>query len=307
MASSTVRIGVGLLLGMTCATVVSTMQRPTRFLLASVMDSQTETPLVGLVAEDFVVQEGTVPCDTVAVRPANYPVAILVDTSHAARAEFTQLRKAVRQLVGRLSGRDVAIYTFGDRAFRVADFTRDTSRLERDVDQLFALPEGESHVLDAVIEAGKDLTRREPAVAMIVVVSAGANDQSNRTPREVFEPVLASRSIVHVVEMRSIGASGRLGNVRGRRNFTSDRAAEAALGLQELLQDLVGRTRGDYDRVFSGNGYAASLDRLRQRLSAEVVVEYASDGGPPATLRIGTRAVGGVVKAIGLDRAPRQA
>ena len=63
MASRTVRIGVGLLLGMTCATVVSTMQRPTRFLLASVMDSQTETPLVGLVAEDFVVQEGPVPVD----------------------------------------------------------------------------------------------------------------------------------------------------------------------------------------------------------------------------------------------------
>ena len=37
------------------------------------------------------------------------------------------------------------------------DFTRDTTRLERAVDQLFALPDGESHVLDAIIEAGKDI------------------------------------------------------------------------------------------------------------------------------------------------------
>ena len=306
MRSIEVYIGVCLLLGLWGAVAASAMQQSTRFVLASVVDSLTDTPIAGLSPDDFIVQEGTTPRETIAVRPANYPVAILVDTSQAARAEFTRMRKAVRQLVARMSGRDVAIYSFGDRAFRVTDFTRDTTRLERAVDQLFALPDGESHVLDAVIEAGKDLARREPAVAMIVVVSAGANDQSNRTPREVFEPVLASRSIVHVVEMRSIGASGRLGNVRGRRNFTSDRAAEAALGLQELLQDLVARTRGDYDRVFAGSGYSASLDRLYQRLNAEVVVEYTSAGGPPSDLRIGTRLAGGAVRGIGLDRAPRQ-
>jgi von Willebrand factor type A domain len=281
-------------------------QPSSRFVLASVVSAATDTPLLGLAAEDFVVQEGTTRCDTIAVTTAHYPIAILVDTSQAARTEFTQMRKAVRQLVTRMSGRDVALYSFGDRAFRVADFTRDTTRLERAVDQLFALPDGESHVLDAVIEAGRDLARREPAVAMIVVVSAGANDQSNRTPREVFEPVLASRSIVHVVEMRSIGASGRLGNVRGRRNFTTDRAAEAALGLQELLKGLVDRTRGDYDHVFAASGYYASLDRLHQRLSAEVVLEYASSGGPASDLRVGTRLAGGAVRGIGLDRAPRE-
>ena len=110
------------------------------------------------------------------------------------------MRAAVRQLISRLSGREVALYTFGDRAFRVADFTRDTTQLERKVDDVFPHADGESHVLDGIVEAAKDLARREPAVAMIIVVSAGSNDQSNRTPREVFEPVLASRSIVHVVE-----------------------------------------------------------------------------------------------------------
>ena len=283
------------------------VQTLSRFVLASVVDTLTTTPVIGLAADDFVIQEGTTRCEAITARVAQYPIAILVDTSHAARPQFTEMRKAVRQLVGRMSGRDVALYTFGDRAFRVADFTRDTSRLERAVDQLFALPEGESHVLDAIIEAGRDIGRREPAVAMIVVVSAGANDQSNRTPREVFEPVLASRSIVHVVEIRAIRASGRLGNVRGRRNFTSDRAAEAALGLQELLQGLVDRTRGDYDRIFAASGYFASLERLQRRLAAEVVVEYESSGeNSQAPLQIGTRLPGGAVRAIGLDRAPRE-
>lgn len=293
------------LLAVLGATAALPLQLPNRFVLASVADAQSDTPVMGLGAEDFVIQEGPTRCETIGVRPAQYPVAILVDTSQAARPQFSEMRKAVRELVGRMSGRDVALYSFGDRTFRVADFTRDTTRLERAVEGLFALPDGESHVLDAIIDAGRDLSRREPAVAMMVVVSAGGNDQSSRTPGEVFAQVMASRSVVHIVEMRTIGASGRLGNVRGRRNFTSDRAAEAAMGLQELLQAIVDRTHGDYDRVFSSSGYYASLDRLQRRLAAEVVVEYASSAGDPKALRIGTRVPGGAVRAIGLDRAPR--
>jgi len=281
------------------------LQPSNRFVLASVVDGQSEMPILGLSAEDFVVQEGTSRCDTLNARPASYPIAILVDTSQAARTQFSEMRKAVRQIVGRMSGREVGLYTFGERSFRVLDYTRDTTKLERAVDQLFALPDGESHVLDAIIEAGKDISRREPAVAMILVVSAGANDQSSRTPREVFDAVLASHSIVHVVEMRAIGASGRLGNVRGRRNFTSDRSAEAALGLQEVLQAIVAQTQGDYDRVFSSSGYHASLERLQRRLAAEVVVEYIPGGGDSKSLRIGTRVPGATVRGIGLDRAPQ--
>jgi hypothetical protein len=292
------------ILGAVCA---APLQPESRFVLASVVDPLSDMPVVGLGADDFVVQEGPTRCETINARPALYPVAILVDTSQASRLHFSEMRKAVRQLVGRMSGRDVALYTFGDRAFRVNDFTRDTGRLERAIDQLFAIPDGESHVLDAIIEAGRDIGRREAAVAMIVIVSAGSNDQSSRTPREVFEPVLASRSIVHVVETRTIGASGRLGNVRGRRNFTTDRAAEAALGLQELLQGLVNQTRGAYDHIFSAGGYHASLDGLQRRLAAEVIIEYASSAGDSAaSLRIGTRVPGGVVRAVGLERGPRQ-
>jgi VWA domain-containing protein len=283
------------------AVAAAPLQSTSRFVLASVVDHDG-APVVGLSAEDFVLQEGTTRCETVSAKPAQYPIAILVDTSYAARTEFGEIRKAVRHLVGRLSGRDVALYTFGDRALKVEDFTRNTTRLEHAVDRLFVMPEGESHVLDAIIDAGRALKAKEPAVAMIVVVSAGGNDQSNRTPREVFDQVLGSRSIVHVVETRAIAASGRLSNPRLRRNFTSDRAAEAALALQELLQGLVDRTRGAYDRVFSTSGYHASLERLQRRLDAELVIEYASQGG--GALQIGTRVPNASVRAVGIAAAP---
>jgi len=199
---------VALVLAVLGAAGASPLQPSSRFVLASVADAQTATPLIGLAAEDFVIQEGSTRCETISARVAQYPIAILMDTSQAARTQFSEMRKAVRQLVSRLSGRDVAIYTFGDRAFRVADFSRDTARLERAVDQLFALPDGESHVLDAIVEAGKDISRREPAVAMIIVVSAGANDQSSRTPREVFEPVLARPLVEAAARLGCSGTSG---------------------------------------------------------------------------------------------------
>jgi len=279
------------------------LQSPSRFVLASVAD-RDGAPVAGLSAEDFVLQEGTTRCETVSVKPAQYPIAVLVDTSYAARTEFAEMRKAVRHLISRLSGRDIALYSFGDRAFKVEDFTRNTTRLERAVDQLFVTPESESHVLDAIIDAGRALKAKEPAVAMIVVVSAGGNDQSNRTPRDVFDQVLGSRSIVHVVEMRAIAASGRLNNPRLRHNFTTDRKAEAALALQELLQGLVERTRGAYDRVFSASGYHSSLEGLQRRLDAEVVIEYASQGA--GALQIGTRVPNGAVRAVGIGGAPDQ-
>jgi len=277
-----------------------------RFVLASVVDKDGD-PVAGLMADDFVVQEGSTRCETLNASPAQYPIAILVDTSQAARPDFQQLRTAVRQFVDRLSGREIVLYTFGERAMRVTDFTRDVEKIRRAADGLFAQPEGESHVLDAIIESAKSLQKREAPVSLIVVVSAGGNDQSSRTPREVFEAVLPSRSIVQVVEMRTPRASGRLTNPRGRRSSTSDRRAEAALGLEELLRGLADRTRGRYDLIYSSSGYFSTLNDLQRRLAAEVFLEYLSsaNGGPVSGLQLGSRVPGATVHGIGLDRAPR--
>jgi hypothetical protein len=291
--------------GRATETLAASGQGASRYVLASVADDAGQ-PVVGLSHEDFVIQEGDERCETLAASPARYPIAILVDTSEAARAEFTPLRSAIRQFIDRLSGHDVALYTFGDRALKVVDFTADLGKLQRAADQLFAQPEGESHVLDAIIEAGKAIAKREPAVAMIVVVSAGSNDQSSRTPREVLEPTLASRAMLQVVEMRSPQASGRLNNPRLQRNFTSDKKAEAAGTLEELLRALAERTRGHYEQIYSSSGYHARLGALRGQIASELVIEYLGrPQSPPAALKIGAHLPGATVTAIALDRRPQ--
>jgi hypothetical protein len=288
------------------ALVLAAAQAPaSRFVLASVADKDGD-PVPGLTADDFVVHEGGAECETLNASPAQYPVAILVDTTQSARPDFQQLRTAVRQFVDRLSGREIALYTFGERAMKVVDFTRDVEKVRRAVDILFAQPDADSHVLDAIIESAKNIQKREAPVSLIVAVSAGSNDQSNRMPREVFEAVLPSRSMVHVVEMRSPQASGRLTNPRGRRSSTSDRRAEAALGLEELLRALGERTRGRYDLIYSPSGFYTALDDLQRQLSAEVFLEYlACSGGSANGLQLGARLPGVTVRGIGLDRPPR--
>ena len=246
------------------ALLATPAQSTTRFVLASVATTATGAPVAGLTTDDFMVEEGAERCDIVAANPAHYPVAVLIDTSQAARAEFTQLRKAARQLVSRLSGREVALYTFGDRAFRVQDFTRDTTRLERAVEQLFALPDGESHVLDTIIEAGKDLARREPAVAIIVAVSAGYNDQSNRTPQR-YRAGAGQPFDVHVVD--AIDPPPAASRERARlTQFHFDRALKrAGTGAPAgVSQSHAATTTGSLDQRISG-----SLDRLQGRLAAE--------------------------------------
>jgi hypothetical protein len=105
--------------------------------------------------------------------------------------------------------------------------------------------------------------------------------------------------------MRTPRASGRLTNPRGRRTSTSDRRAEAALGLEELLRALAERTRGRYDLIYSPSGFHATLDDLQRRLAAEVFLEYLSAGGATAALQLGSRVPGTTVRGIGLDRPPR--
>lgn len=277
-----------------------------RFLLASATGADGQ-PIVGLSAEDFVISAGADLAEPLNATPAAYPVALVVDTSESARADFVTMRSAARQFLDRLQGREVALYTFGERAMKVTDFTRDTAALTRAVDRLFARPGAESHVLDALIEAAKDITKRESAVTLIAVISAGGNDQSSRTPGEVFSAVLGSRSIVQVIEMRTPRASGRLSNVRGRRSSTGDRAAEASLALEELLRGIASRSQGGYRLIYSASGFQSGLEELQRGLASEVVVEYvpANDAGANAPLKLGIRLQGAVVRGVGLASAPR--
>jgi hypothetical protein len=283
-------------------------QKPlnTRYVLVSVTDA-TGAVVQGLGPSDFVVEENGVARETLDVRHANYPIAILIDTSNTARNGFIKMREAVANFSERLKDRQISLTTFGDVPTTVVSFSDEHPDVPAAANTLFARPDMESHVLDGIIDVAKDLQKRSSPLSMIVVVSAGGFDQSRRSMGEVFRPVLASHSMVHVIEARSPHAGGYLRRPRLRLD-TSAAAADASQQLQQALEGLAVRTRGSYRQVMggTGTGFDGMLRGLASRISAEVVLEYiVPDDAPPSKdLKIGVAMAGATVWGLGLESPP---
>jgi len=272
-----------------------------RFALVSAV-GHDGAPVLGLGADDFMIEDGGASCDVLRVTPAYYPVAVVVDISSFARSDFQQLRDAVHQFLGALSGRDVALYVTGTPPSRIVDFTRDLRQLESAVERTFAQPDSPPRTLDAIADAALNLGDRHGVVTRIVVVSAGGPDASARSPRDVLRAVVASRSIVDVIDLQQ---------THSRANRQDERGAKATIPSQfradadaALLRDLSKRTLGVYERIVTASGYALSLQKVRRQLLSEVVVEYAAATGAARQLRIGVRLPGVVVHGIAVERSP---
>lgn len=269
------------------------IQPPTQLLLANAIDRDGNAVL-DLSADEFLIEEGGRRCETVDVRPASYPIAIAIDTSGFARGPFLSMRRALHAFLGALSGRQVALYTFGAPPNRVVEFTTDLARLERAVDTVFASPTSGARPYDAVTMAARDLKALNVPITMIVVLSAGGPDNSAVAPRAMLDAVRQTRAVVNVVDFRTVRASSGLSH-EGR--------PAPIISEDPYLSELAQQTRGEYDRISQEGGYLASLDRIRHRLESEVIVEYAPPGeGTVDSLKVGVRLPGVTVRALGLDK-----
>jgi len=281
--------------------VVAAATLESRFALVSAADREG-APMLGLAADDFVVEDAGARCEVLGVTPASYPVAIIVDTSSFARSDFQQLRDAVHQFIGALSGRDVALFASGAMPTRVVDFTRGMGQLEEGIAHTFAQPGSAPRILDAIADAARDLRERRSTITRIVVVSAGGPDSSARAPRAVLDAVVASRSIVDVIDLQQ---------THRRSNPADERSSKTVIPSElrsdndaALLHALSKRTLGIYERIVTPSGYAASLQKVRGQILSEVVVEYAATSGSARNLRVGVRLPGAVVRGIAVERWP---
>src|SRR5476651_2584668 len=92
-----------------------------RVALASVTDPRNR-PLVDVSADDFVIQEAGSAREILSVRPADYPIVVLMDTGAEARADFPTIQKAVAHFIDRIGQRPIVIVTFGGLPKTIATF-----------------------------------------------------------------------------------------------------------------------------------------------------------------------------------------
>jgi hypothetical protein len=275
------------------STSLADAQTQSRFALVSASDERGE-PVLGLSASDFIVENNHVRCEVIGATPADYPLALIIDTSAFASDDFPTLRHALERFVDKTAGtREIAVYTSGAPVSRAVDFTREHDVLLRGVSRLFAARTSTTHTLDAVRRAVTDLRSRQAPVTGIVVVSAGGIETTPPRVADLLPVILASHTIVHVADRRPLRLN------QGVDHQGHSRAPQSGGG--DVLESLARRTHGGYVRGVDATVYATGLDAIGRQLDAEVIMEYAVAADAPRDLRVGLIAAGTLSLAIGLD------
>jgi hypothetical protein len=256
-----------------------------RVALATVVDPRNH-PLLDVGADDFIIQEGGTAREILSVRPADYPIVVLLDNGSAARSDFPLMRKAVGHFIDRIGQRPLAIGTFGDPPKLVTSFEDDRSTVMAQLDVIEADMAAGSSLLQGAALAGQMIGSTGSLFSAIVILSATSIDASRNPPAEMIAPVVDSGAILHVIANRGVQASG--GDIRP----------------SPALRAIAEQTRGEYTTIYSAASYQAALDGLADRLTSELMIEYLVPvGSKPNDVKVGVRLVGARVRGLGV--APR--
>jgi hypothetical protein len=252
-----------------------------RVALAAVTDLRNRS-VVDVGEDDFVIQEGGASREVLSVRPADYPIIVLLDTGDDPRGDFALMRKAAAQFINRIGQRPVALGTFGNRPTMVTTFEDDRQTLMARLDELVPEAGAESLLLEGAALAGQMMKGTAALFSAIVIVSATAEDASRSTVEELSAPIVDSGAAVHVIANRPAAATG-------------------SSVARQPLRALAEQTHGEFTTVYSAASYQAALDRLADRMTTEMMIEYLVPvGSKPNDVKVGIRVAGARVRGLGV-------
>jgi hypothetical protein len=252
-----------------------------RVALAAVTDARNR-PLVDVGADDFVIEERGSAREILSVRPADYPIVVLLDTGDAARADFALIRKAAAQFIARVGQRPIVVGTFGNAPKLLSTFDDDRQTMVDRLNAVDAEAGAASLTLQGAALAGQMLREAGPLFSAIVIVSATADDGSREPVDAMLAPIIDSGAALHVIA-----------------NRPAQPAAPMPAG--PSMRMLAEQTHGEYTTIYSAASYQAALDRLADRLSAEMMIEYLVPvGSKPNDVKVGTRIIGARVRGLGV-------
>jgi hypothetical protein len=260
-----------------------------RIMLAAVEDMRGG-PVIDVGPDSFVVTENGREQELLSVYPADYPIVVLLDNASGAPADLQAIRDAVVRFISRLGPRAVAIGTLTRPPTLIASFNDDRAaaldKLEKEPTRAgapLAPIEAVSNAVTLIRETGSPFS----AIVVVTARPVEAEPESPGLPGSIFE----SRAFVHVVTKQ-----------------TNTPAPAASAGLPgrapDLLRDLSDQSRGQYTAVFSAASYSIALDRLIERLSGEVMIEYLIAPNSPGAgdVRVGVKIPGARVRGLAVSR-----
>src|SRR4029079_11179854 len=120
----------------------------------------------------------------------------LVDTSEPMTDHYrAQVMEPVLRLLGRLpEGSQFSVWTTGDRPKKAVDYGEGTVAGRKALERVH--PQGGNTLLDALVEASKDLRAQEADRSAIVVVTGTGVGFANYSKEQAVEKVRPSGAIV---------------------------------------------------------------------------------------------------------------
>jgi len=210
-------------------------------MFVSVVD-QTGAPVSGLGPSDFIVREDNVAREVVKVAPADDPmqIAVLVDTSRAARNNLSYYRSALPPFLTALtnpteSGRknQVALIATGERPTVITNYTSNLSELLKGVNRLWSLDDSGAYLLDAVIETSQEQKKRETTRPVIVAITQEGPELSYRNYDQALDALASGGAAFHALIIGQPAAS--LTEEARSRNIVLDRGPKMTGGFREQL------------------------------------------------------------------------
>ena len=235
------RLFVAVLAVLACAiggSVALRAQAVQRAMYVSALN-EAGAPVPDLGPSDFVVREDNLAREVLKVEPAVDPmqVAILVDTSAAARDDISHVRTALPGFVKALTTgavkNEVAIIAFGERPHVLTNYTFSQAELQKGIDRIWSMQGSGAYFLDAIIETCEGFKKRKAQRPVIVAILSEGREFSNRQHDQVIEPLRANFAALHAITLGR--PSGSMSDEARERNIVLDEGPRESGGRREEL------------------------------------------------------------------------
>jgi VWFA-related protein len=231
-----------------------------RSVLVSVTDEKG-APVPDVQRDEVAVLEAGVAREPTRVQHDERPLslALLVDTTQVVSTIYRlNMVGAVTGFLGHLpAGSRFAIWTTGDRPARLVDFTDDPNEASNALKRV--APQGGSTMLDAIVEASRDLKKIEGARALVVAITGLGPEFSSRDRRRVVEDAGKSGAVFMGIQFEAGPTS-----FEDRQNY------------EYVFDNLAKDSGGLYQTLLSPMGMDNALQKIASEISSQYRVSFAS-------------------------------
>jgi hypothetical protein len=196
-------------------------------------------PVPGLGPADFVVREDNMAREILKVEPAaaSMQIAVIVDTSQAARNDISQMRTSLPGFVATLTGaepkNEVALIAIGERPTVFTNYTFSTIELQKGIDRIWAAQGSGAYFLDGMIEVCQGFKKRAATRPVIVAILGEGPEFSNRQYDQVLAPLRATGAAFHAITLGR--PSGSISDEARNRGLVLDQGPRQTGGRREEL------------------------------------------------------------------------